>query len=108
MFHKQPNAFQCTAEDSAHDVGIYKNARQVLVYMAQTSNIASRDHLRMLEEVEKAGSVLSADTSNVPRAGDSPMSMSALDAPEVELGFQDWAGLVGMPNTAPDIFDFSI
>lgn len=100
MLHKQPNAFQCTADEITRDSNNYHKARQILVYMAQAGVAASKRHLSMLEEVERDGDVLSTLTYPAARTGNEAMSTSG-----IELGFDDWAGLTILPDSNLDSFD---
>lgn len=97
MLKNQPGAFQCTEDDIARDTRTYHKARHVLAHMAHAGNIASKRHLTMLEEVERHGSVLSALTDTVSHTGDD-IQMSETSN-EIELGFEDWAGLMTMPDS---------
>ncbi|KAH6991377.1 hypothetical protein BKA56DRAFT_474340 [Ilyonectria sp. MPI-CAGE-AT-0026] len=102
MLSKQPNAFQCTRDDISRDSGTYRNARYVLVHMAQAGNIASKRHLSMLEEVERNGIVLSTP---IPRTRNDNLPTSETSNAEIELGFEDWEGLVTMPDSTSGSFD---
>ncbi|KAG5784638.1 hypothetical protein H9Q73_001702 [Fusarium xylarioides] len=91
----QPNAFSCTSEDTSSDADTYSKGRNVLVHMASTGNMASRQHLSMLEEVERHGTVLSTLTANsdaLPVASSSSGEVTA----EMELDFEWWASLSSM------------
>ncbi|KAK2699667.1 hypothetical protein QWA68_000763 [Fusarium oxysporum] len=95
MRDHQPNAFSCIREDMSRDVDTYSKGRNVLVHMAQTGNMASRQHLSMLEEVERHGTVLSALTAR----GDAlpvESSSSGEVTTEMELDFEWWASLSSM------------
>lgn len=105
MRNHQPNAFRCTGEDMSRDADTYGKGRSVLVYMADTGNMASRQHLSMLEEVERHGTVLSALAGPIAAAppGNAvlPVASSAGEvAAEMELNFEGWATLVSMSNHA--------
>ncbi|KAM5517773.1 hypothetical protein FOXYSP1_08558 [Fusarium oxysporum f. sp. phaseoli] len=95
MRNHQPNAFSCTGEDMSRDADTYSKGRNVLVHMAQTGNMASRQHLSMLEEVERHGTVLSALTARgdaLPVASSSSGEVTT----EMELDFEWWASLSSM------------
>ncbi|RTE82884.1 hypothetical protein BHE90_002557 [Fusarium euwallaceae] len=100
MLSKHPNAFQCTGEDIARDAITYRKARNVLVHMARAGNLASKRHLGMLEEVERDGIALSAQPSPVPRTWNDTITTSEAKNMEVDLGFEDWPGLIAMPDSA--------
>ncbi|KAI3581945.1 hypothetical protein IWW34DRAFT_802758 [Fusarium oxysporum f. sp. albedinis] len=92
MRNNQPNAFSCTREDMSHDADTYSKGRNVLVHMASTGNMASRQHLSMLEEVERHGTVLFA----LPVASSSSGEVTT----EMELDFEWWASLSSMSAEA--------
>ncbi|KAI8659161.1 Zn(2)-C6 fungal-type domain-containing protein [Fusarium sp. Ph1] len=100
MLSKHPNAFQCTGDGIARDAITYRKARNVLVYMAQAGNLASKRHLGMLEEVERDGIALSAQPSPVPRTWNDTTTTSESRSMEVDLGFEDWPGLMAIPDSA--------
>ncbi|TXC11615.1 hypothetical protein FocTR4_00007663 [Fusarium oxysporum f. sp. cubense] len=95
MRNHQPNAFSCTREDMLRDAETYSKGRNVLVHMVQTGNMASRQHLSMLEEVERHGTVLSALTA---RDDALPVESSSSEevTTEMELDFEWWASLSSM------------
>ncbi|KAM5347436.1 hypothetical protein ACJ41O_010441 [Fusarium nematophilum] len=105
MLSNQPSAFQCTGDDATRDASTYRKACHVLVYMAQAGNIASKRHLSMLEEVERDGIVLSALPDPVPPTGDGTLPTSETRNTEIELSFEDWAGLMSMPDSTSGSFD---
>ncbi|KAI8413988.1 hypothetical protein FOFC_07279 [Fusarium oxysporum] len=95
MRNHQPNAFSCTREDMSRDADTYSKGWNVLVHMAQTGNMASRQHLSMLEEVERHGTVLSALTAR-DDALPVESSSSGEVTTEMELDFEWWASLSSM------------
>jgi hypothetical protein len=92
MRNNQPDAFSCTREDMSRDADTYSKGRNVLVHMASTGNMASRQHLSMLEEVERHGTVLFA----LPVASSSSGEVTT----ETELDFEWWASLSSMSADA--------
>ncbi|CAH0022755.1 unnamed protein product [Clonostachys rhizophaga] len=98
MRNHHPNAFRCTGEDMSRDADTYSKGRAVLVHMAYTGNLASRQHLSMLEEVERHGTVLSALNAGSDTI---PVSVSTGEATtEMELDFEGWASLRSMSDQA--------
>lgn len=96
MRNHHPNAFRCTGEDISSDANTYNKGRAVLVHMAYTGNMASRQHLSMLEEVERHGTVLSALNAGSDTL---PVSVSTGEATtEMELDFEGWASLRSMSD----------
>ncbi|KAK7587833.1 hypothetical protein V3481_010525 [Fusarium oxysporum f. sp. vasinfectum] len=95
MRNHQPNAFSCTREDMSRDADTYSKGRNVLVHMASTGNMASRQHLSMLEEVDRHGTVLFALTA---RSDALPVESSSSGevTTEMELDFEWWASLSSM------------
>lgn len=92
MRSHQPNAFSCTREDMSRDADTYGKGRNVLVHLASTGNMASRQHLSMLEEVERHGTALSTLTA---KSDTLPVASSSRDevTTEMELDFEWWASL---------------
>lgn len=109
----QPLALESTEWND--DNALYGQAREVLVNMAQCGNIASKHHLEMLTEIEMIGNVMpQAPNGGARSLGESLTTLSAIQGGgteepssssfqegeirlERELGFDDWAELLGQP-----------
>ena len=108
MLGHQPNAFQCTREDILQDADTYRKARSVLVYMTNTGNMASKQHLSMLEEVERYGTMLSELTGPASRSANEASLVPDAVTTGMELNFDDWAKLIGISDqTSNDVDPFT-